>query len=90
MTIIRKKTWKNIFEKILSGEKKFDVRVADFEIKEGDTLILEEFDETKNEYTGRKIKTIATFVLKTKDMKFWAKEDVEKYGFRVIQFEKKN
>jgi hypothetical protein len=90
MATICKKTWKNLFEKVLSGEKKFDVRIADFEIKKGDTLVLEEWDEDKKEYTGRKIETTATFILKTKDQEFWSKEDVEKYGFQVIQFEKKN
>lgn len=89
MAIIRKKTWKDLFEKIISGEKKFDVRIADFGIKEGDILVLEEWDENKGKYTGRKVETIATFILKTKDMKFWSREDINKYGFQVIQFEKK-
>ena len=90
MAIIHKKTWKDFFEKVLSGEKKFDVRIADFDIKEGDTLILEEWDENKKEYTGRKIETTASFILKTKEMKFWPRKDIDKYGFQVIQFDKKN
>jgi hypothetical protein len=85
--IIRKKTWRDLFEKIITGEKKFDVRIADFEINEGDILVLEEWDERKKEYTGRKVETTATYILKTKDMKFWSKEDIEKYGFQVIQFD---
>lgn len=56
-----------MFSKVLSGEKKFDVRLADFDVKEGDTLVLEEWDNEKNEYTGRKIETAATYILKTKD-----------------------
>lgn len=88
MTTIRKKTWKDLFEKVLSGEKKFDVRIADFEIKEGDTLVLEEWNEDKKEYTGRKIETTANYILKTKDMKFWSQEDIDKYGFQVIQFDR--
>jgi len=86
MATIRKKTWKDLFEKVLSGEKKFDVRIADFDVEEGDTLILEEWDENKKEYTGRKIKTDVNFVLKTKGLKFWSQEDVDKYGFQIIQF----
>ena len=87
MAIIRKKTWKNLFEKVLSGEKKFDVRIADFEIEEGDTLVLEEWDEDRKEYMSRKVEADVSFVLKTKEMKFWSKEDIEKYGFQVIQFD---
>ncbi len=53
---IRKKTWKEGFERILSGEKTFDARLADFKCKKGDILILEEYDPIKKKYTGRKIK----------------------------------
>jgi hypothetical protein len=87
MATINKKAWKEYFEKIISGEKKFDARIADFEIKEGDTLILEEWDEDKQEYTGRKLETTATYILKTKDVSFWSKEDIGKYGFQIIQFD---
>ena len=87
MSIVRKKTWKELFEKIINGEKKFDVRIADFEINEGDTLVLEEWDEDKKEYTGRKVETTATYILRTKDMKFWSQEDIEKFGFQIIQLD---
>jgi len=90
MTIIRKKTWKDLFEKVLSGEKKFDVRIADFEIKEGDILVLEEWDNEKQEYTGRKIEANVSFVLKTEGLPFWTKEEIEKYGYQIIQFDIKN
>ncbi len=42
--IIKKKIWPEFFESVESGKKKFEVRVADFEIKEGDTLVLEEWN----------------------------------------------
>ena len=86
MAVIRKKTWKDLFEKVLSGEKKFDVRIADFDVKEGDMLVLEEWDEEKKDYTGRKIEADVSFVLRTKDMKFWSQEDIDRYGFQVMQF----
>ena len=35
-------------------------------MNEGDTLILEEWDKDKKEYTGRKIEVVATYILKTK------------------------
>lgn len=89
MAIIHKKSWKEYFEQILSEDKKVDVRIADFEIRKGDTLVLEEWDQDKQEYTGRKIETIATYVLKTKDKTFWPREKVDEYGFQVIQFERK-
>lgn len=90
MATIHKKVWKEYFGKILAGKKKFELRLADFEINEGDTLVLEEWDETNKKYTDRTIETTATYIIKTKDMKFWSQEDIEKYGFQVIQFDVKN
>jgi ASC-1-like (ASCH) protein len=89
MATIYKKTWPEYFEKIITGKKKFEMRLADFEIKEGDILVLEEWDNNKKKYTGRKIEVVATYILKTKDQTFWTKEKVEKYGLQLIQFEPK-
>jgi hypothetical protein len=90
MAIIHKKVWSEYFEKIISGKKKFELRLGDFEVNEGDILVLEEWDNNKKEYTGRKIEVIATYILKTKSQAFWPKEEVDKYGFQIIQFELKN
>lgn len=90
MAMIHKKIWREYFDKVVSGEKKFELRLADFEIRKGDTLVLEEWDKDKKEYTGRKIEVIATYIRKTKDQTFWPPEEVEKYGFQVIQIETKD
>ena len=89
MATIRKKIWREYFEKIISGKKKLELRLADFEVNEGDTLVLGEWDKDKKEYTGRKMEVIATYILKTKGQTFWSSEEVEKYGFQIIQFESK-
>lgn len=89
MATIRKKVWREYFEKILSGEKKFELRLNDFEIHEGDILILDEWDEVKNEHTGRTIESSVTYILKTKELPFWPKEEIDKYGFQIIQFDLK-
>jgi len=90
MATIHKKVWREYFEKIISGKKKLELRLADFEVNEGDTLVLEEWDEDKKEYTGRKIEVVATYILKTKGQTFWLPEEVEKHGFQIIQFEMKS
>jgi ASC-1-like (ASCH) protein len=87
MATIHKKVWKEYFEKIISGKKKLELRLADFDVNEGDTLVLEEWDKDKQEYTGRKIETTATYIIKTKDVSFWSREDIDKYGFQIIQFD---
>jgi len=75
-----------MFKKILTGKKTFDARLADFKIKNGDILVLREYDPIKKEYTGRIIEKKVSFILKTKDQKFWSKEDIKKYGLQIIGF----
>lgn len=87
MAKIEKKTIPELFDKVLSGEKTFDARLASFKCKPGDILVLEEYDPKTKKYTGRKIEKEVTFVLKSKDLeKFWSKEEVAKYGFQIIAF----
>ncbi len=81
---IEKKAWPDYFQKILEGTKSFDVRLADFNCEPGDILVLREWNPEKNEYTGRIIEKEITFVAKTKEMPYWSKEDIEKYGYQLI------
>jgi ribosomal protein S17 len=83
---IEKKAWPELFEKVLKEEKTFDVRIADFKCNAGDLLVLKEYDPKTKQYTGREIEKEVNYVLKTKDQKFFTKEDVDKYGFLVIAF----
>lgn len=84
MAIIEKKCWPEWFEKIKSGEKTFDIRLADFEAKKGDTFLLREWDPKTKQYTGRKLKREIITATKSKDWKVWTKEEIEKYGFVVL------
>lgn len=81
---IEKKTWPEFFEKVLSGQKTYDVRVADFKCSPGDTLVLKEYDPETKKYTGREITKKVGFVGSLKDFNFWPQEDLEKYGLQVI------
>lgn len=64
---IIKKTYSEPFEKILSGDKKFDVRLNDFEVTDGDILVLKEINE-KREFTGREMKSNLRFKNKKCEM----------------------
>ena len=86
LSLTLKKTWPELFQKIVDGDKNFDLRLADFKCKEGDVLVLEEWDPKSKKYTGRVLEKKVTFVLKTKDIKFWPEEEVEKYGYQIISF----
>ncbi len=66
MSKIKKKTWMPYFQEILDGKKTFDARLANFDCKVGDVLVLEEYDQKKKEYTGRVLEKEITFILNTK------------------------
>lgn len=83
---IEKKTWPEMFKAVRSGKKTFDLRLADWQCQEGDILVLKEWDPKRKKYTGRVLEKKVTFVLKTKDIKFFSKEEIEKHGFQVIGF----
>ena len=86
MKRIEKKTWPVLFEKVLNGEKNFDLRIAEFECEVGDILVLREWDPDTKDYTGRQLEKTVTFVMKTKDLKFWSQEDIDELGFLVMSF----
>jgi len=83
---IKKKVWPKFFQKILDGDKTFELRLADFECKPGDILVLREWNPETKEYTGRVIEKKVTYVIKTKNVEFWPKKEVEKYGYQIISF----
>lgn len=84
---IHKKTWPEYFQLILNGTKNFEFRLADFDIKEGDVLILEEYDPKLKKYTGRSIKKKVNFVTKFNPTEMHSLEDIKKYGFLLIGIE---
>ncbi len=87
MNKIEKKVWPEYFQKIVDGTKKFELRLADFSVAEGDELVLREWNPETRLYTGRQISKKVTYVLKTKDVTFWSQEDIDKYGLQIIALE---
>ena len=87
MKKIEKKIWPEYFPKVLEGKKNFEIRLNDFEIEEGDVLLLREWDPKTKEYTGRSVEKEVSYVGKWKieDFeKFWPKADIESKGIQVI------
>ena len=85
MAEIKKKIWPEYYDLVVKGRKKFELRLADFDVKDGDTLILEEWDPKIKEYTGRKIEKKVDYVLKFKLDDFGQEEKIKKRGIVVIQ-----
>ncbi len=88
MTVIKKKIWPEYFEAVSSGKKKYELRLNDFEINDGDTLILEEWNPETQKYTGRKIEKKVTYVGRFKiNQLFWPEEEIRERGIQVISLE---
>lgn len=70
------------FEALAEGKKGFEIRKDDRDYKEGDNLVLEEYNPEKREYTGRALTRRIIYVLR----------NAEQYGLRegfcILQIEK--
>ena len=53
MNIHELKSWVGLFEPLIQGQKKHDLRVMDREYNVGDTLRLREYEPVSKTYTGR-------------------------------------
>lgn len=82
---IEKKVWPEYFEKLLSGEKNYELRLGDFKPNPGDILVLREWDPKTKEYTGRFIEKEVSYssTFKLDDL-FWPKDEIEKHGLTII------
>ena len=88
MRKIPKKVWPGYFDDIVSGKKKYELRIADFDVEEGDILVLEEWDPQTKEYTGRKTEKKVTYVGRFKlDKLWWSEEDIKEKGLQVMSLE---
>ena len=88
MVIIKKKIWPEYFDAVVSGKKKYELRLNDFDIEEGDILVLEEWDPKIKEYTGRKVEKKVTYVGRFRiNELFWPKEEIEKRGIQIISLD---
>ena len=81
---IQKKINPESFEKILTGQKTYELRLADWKCQAGDTLVLNEIDPKTKQPTGRSLRRTLGWVGKMEGASYWPKDDVEKYGYQQI------
>lgn len=85
-----KKILPEYFDLIASGKKKYEFRLADFDIAEGDTLVLEEWDSDDpktRKPTGRTIEKRVGYTRKFDLDSFKQKDEILEKGFYIIQLE---
>lgn len=87
MQTIEKKVQPEYFQQILDGKKTFELRLHDFEIREGDILVLKEWNPATRNYSGRELSRRVGYVgtWKIDDLtRFWPREDIDKHGIQII------
>lgn len=86
--MIKKKILPEYFDAIVSGKKNYELRLNDFEVQEGDVLLLEEWNPETQQYTGRSIKKRVTYVGKFRiDKLFWPEENIKEKGLQILSLE---
>ncbi len=73
------KTWQQAFEAVISWQKLYEVRKNDRDFRVGDFVVLREFDEASNLYTGRSYHAKITYL--TPGGSFGLPEDLCVFGF---------
>ena len=86
---IEKKLVQPWFDYVASGRKTYDLRLADFDCEPGDILVLREYEPAEQQFTGREIEKVVTYVGKTKGDKTYTQEEVDRYGYQIISFHEK-
>ncbi len=91
---IIKKVLPDYFQDIVDGKKKYELRLNDFKVEPGDTLVLEEWtsiDPASRRATGRVLEKAVTYVrrFKLSDL-WWSRQEIEDKGIQIISFEGKD
>ena len=87
MAIIKKKILPEYFDLVESGKKRFEIRLADFSVQEGDELLLEEWNPDTKQYTGRTISKKVGYIFQFDLDKFGQKKEIEQKGLYVLGLE---
>ncbi|MCF7795398.1 NUDIX domain-containing protein [Patescibacteria group bacterium] len=88
-----KKVLPEYFQDIVDGKKKYELRLNDFDIDVGDTLVLEEWtsaDKENRKPTGRVLEKEVNYLRKFKlqDL-WWSLDDIKEKGIQIISFKSK-
>jgi len=62
------KIWPEHFQPVINGLKTFEIRKNDRNYKEGDIIVLKEYDPKKDTFTNRYINVRITYILKDVDI----------------------
>ena len=86
--VAEKRTWPEFFQRMLDGKKNCDIRLADFQLREGMVLVFREWEPSQGGYyTGRTLVRRVKNLMKVKFGRFHSRRDLEQYGQYIIELE---
>ncbi len=69
------------------AKKNIDVRLADFDLNEGDVIVFEEYSPLTKEYTGKVLKKTVKNINKIKVTDFNSIDEITKHGHYIVELE---
>lgn len=81
---IEKKAWPQWFELVWQGEKTYEYRLADFEIKPGYTFVMREWDPESQTYTGRELEAVVGHIGQVEARRWDKPEDQRMYPHYIL------
>lgn len=81
---IHKKVWLDLFRLLQTKRKNVEIRLADFKLRQGDVLVLEEWNPKTRKYTGRSVERKVGMLLKFNLTKWNPIADIKKFGHYLI------
>ena len=82
---IRRKLEKSLFEQITDEEKQ-EIQFTECPVQTGDTLILEEWDQQTNAYTGSTMTATVTAVRRIDEAPAGSIKEATEHGSLTVQF----
>lgn len=67
------------------NEKNVELRLADFNIKPGDTLRLREWDPQTRKYTGRTLDKLVDRVNRVNPLGYYSVQQIDTHGMQLIE-----
>lgn len=67
------KAWPEYFRAVEEGAKTFEIRKDDRFFKLGETILLQEWDDVQEKYTGKELKKVISYILR----------DCSKFGLKT-------
>ncbi len=87
MRVIEKKIWPEFFRAVKSGKHRAGLRLADFRLRRGDTLLLREWNPKTRRYTGRTVQRKVRWLTRLDIFRFYSPRGIKRRGLYLVEYQ---